>query len=158
MWVHLRKDRLKMTVKGFVKKAISHACIYFALIMLCYIIIAAIVNVRDEELMLHAGRTILFFLFSLLWACANVIFSIKTIGGGIRLFIHYLIMLLAVFLCLLLPLASLKASGYLVGGVLFTAIYFTVMGIVHLITTKYKTNVESTENYEKQFSKKAIRK
>ncbi len=143
-----------MTIKGFIKKALSHACAYFTLIMLGYIIIAAIINVGDDALLLDGVRTVLFFLFSLLWACANVIFSLKNIGGGIRLFVHYLIMLFAFFTCLLLPLGSLKASGYLIGAVIFTIVYFAVMGIIHLISSKFKANVESTQKYEKQFSKK----
>ncbi len=148
----------KMTIKGFIKKALSHACAYFSIIMLGYIIIAAIINVGDKAILLEAGRTVLFFLFSLLWACANVIFSIKTIGGGVRLVVHYLIMLFAFFACLLLPLSSLKASGYLIGAVIFTLIYFAIMGLIHLFTSKLKANVESTENYEKQFSKKPSKK
>lgn len=146
-----------MTIKGFIKKALSHTCAYFTLIMLGYIIIAAIINVGDEKLLLDGGRTVLFFLFSLLWACANVIFSIKSIGGGIRLFLHYLIILFAFFTCLMLPLKP-RTSGYLIGVVLFTLIYFAVMGIIHLITVKFKANVESTENYEKQFSKKSSKR
>ena len=71
-----------MTVKGFIKKTLTHACVYFTVIMLFYIIIAAIVNVNDSRLLLEAGRTALFFVFSLLLACANTVFSIKALSGG----------------------------------------------------------------------------
>jgi hypothetical protein len=143
-----------MTFKGFIKKTLAHACSYFTLIMLIYIILAAIVNVGEDKLFLEASRTVLFFFFSLFWACANVIFSFKTLGGGVRLIIHYLIMLFSFYAFLLLPLATLKASGYFVGVIVFSIVYFATMGIIHLISTKFKANVESSEKYEKQFSKK----
>jgi p-aminobenzoyl-glutamate transporter AbgT len=105
----------------------------------------------------------MFFVFSLLWACANGIFSIKAIGGGIRLCAHYVIMLIATMLCLLLPFGvvsnaegTLDASKFLVGAVLFTVLYFAVMGIRYLIGSAFKKNAETAKEYEKQFSKKQV--
>ena len=140
-----------MTVKGFIKKTLTHACVYFTVIMLFYIIIAAIVNVTDSRLLLEAGRTMLFFVFSLLLACANTIFSIKALSGGLRLVIHYLITAFGFYACFMLSL-SLRASSQLVGLVTFTAVYFAVMGIGALISSRYRANAEKAEKYTKKFS------
>ena len=140
-----------MTVKGFIKKTLTHACVYFTVIMLFYIIIAAIVNVNDSRLLLEAGRTALFFVFSLLLACANTVFSIKALSGGLRLIIHYLITVFGFYACFMLSL-SLRASSQLVGLVAFTAIYFAIMGISALISSRYRANVEKAEKYTKKYS------
>ena len=143
-----------MTFKDYIKKLLTTACVYFTLVMLVYMIIAAIMNVNDDKLLLEAGRTVLFFFFSMLWAAANTILSIKQWGMGLRISLHYILMLLAFFLFLLLPLANLSAPGYLIGFVMFSAIYAATMGIIHLFKSKYKTNVESTEQYKQQYPKK----
>ena len=140
-----------MTVKGFIKKTLTHACVYFTVIMLFYIIIAAIVNVNDSRLLLEAGRTALFFVFSLLLACANTVFTIKALSGGLRLIIHYLITVFGFYACFMLSL-SLRASSQLVGLVAFTAIYFAIMGISALISSRYRANVEKAEKYTKKYS------
>ena len=141
-----------MSVKKFIKDLLQGACVIFSVIMLIYIIIAAIVNVGDGELLLEAGRVALFFVFSCLVCCANLIFSLKSLGGGIRLTIHYLITLFAFYSCFLLSL-NLGASGLLVGFVMFTAVYFAVMGIRRVLISSYRKNLDASEEYEKQYSK-----
>jgi len=47
---------------------------------------------------------------------------------------------------------SLRASSQLVGLVAFTAIYFAIMGISALISSRYRANVEKAEKYTKKYS------
>ncbi len=109
-------------------------------------------NVDDERLLLDAGRTVLFFVFSLLLALANNLLVLKTFSGKLRLILHYLLTAFAFYSCFMLPL-SLKAAGILIGLVVFTVVYFAVCGIVTLFKSKYRRNTEKTEAYSKQFSK-----
>lgn len=141
-----------MNVKSFIKRILTRACVYFSVIMLCYIIIAAIVDVSGNALLLEAGRTVLFFVFSLLLACANCLFGVKSISGGLRLLIHYVITLFAFYTCFMLSL-SLRTSGMLIGLVAFTAVYFAIMGISAAFTSKYRSNSEKAEEYQKQYGK-----
>lgn len=139
-----------MSLKVFIKKALTHACVYFSIIMLLYIAIAAIMTVNEDRLLLEASRTVLFFVFSLLLACANVVFSLKRISAVLRTVIHYFITLFAFYACLLLPL-SLRAASLLIGFAVFTALYAAVMGISAFILSRYRSSAERTEEYSKQF-------
>ena len=73
-----------MTARNFVKRLLTKGCIYFSVIMLVYIIIAAIMNVGDDELLLSAGRVVLFFVFSVLLAAANAYGAEKVLGDGVH--------------------------------------------------------------------------
>ena len=141
-----------MTVKGFIKELLTRACVYFSVIMLCYIIIAAAVNVSGNALLLDAGRTVLFFVFSLMLSAANSVFTLKSLSGGVRLLIHYVITLFGFYACFMLSL-DMRASSTLIGLVAFTAVYFAAMGISHALGARYRRNTEKAEKYEKKFDR-----
>ncbi len=142
----------KMTPKKFIKNLLTRSCVYFTLIMLAYIIIAAVINVTDDNLLLNAGRTVLFYVFALLLSLANGILSIGRLSGALRLILHYLIVMFAFYACLMLPL-SMRASGIIVGLVIFTIIYFVVVGIVAIFRSKFRKNLEKSQDYQKQYHK-----
>ena len=140
-----------MTVKGFFKKWLNHACVYFSVFMLTYIILAAIVNVGDDKLMLDAGRTVLFFLFAFLLSAANTIFKLESISGGLRLLIHYVLTTLGFYFCFIMTL-NMRTASVFIGLVLFTVVYFIIFGIVALFRSRYKKNTERSERYEKRYN------
>lgn len=142
-----------MTVKGFIKKLVTSACIYFSAIMLIYIIIAAIMNVSEARLLLDATRVILFFVFACLLSVANTLYRIESMSGGLRLVIHFVIMMFAIYTCLILPL-SLSTSSTFVGLVLFAILYFAIFGIYKAISSRYRSNREVTQEYKRQFKGK----
>lgn len=141
-----------MTVKAFIKRMLSHACIYFSCIMLCYIIVAAMINVSDQSLLLDAGRTVLFFVFSLLFALANGIFALDKLSASLRVVAHYLITVFSFYACFLLSL-SMRAASVIVGLVIFTLLYFAVLGLIFAFKSRFKTNVQRAEKYDKQYNK-----
>ena len=94
-----------MFVLKLIKKWLAHTCVYFTVVTLIYMIIQAIVNVNDEALLLDAGRTALFFLFSLLIALANTVFSIDKLITALKVAIHFVLVMFAFYACLLLPLS-----------------------------------------------------
>ena len=126
---------------------------YFTLCMLVYIIIAAIVNVQYDTLLLEADRSVLFFVFSLMISAAQNVLHLPRPSGKIRVLIHFVITLFAVYTCFMLPL-SMRASSVLVGMVIFAIVYFTVLGIVAAFRSKYRRNAEAVEKYNRQYSKK----
>ena len=142
-----------MTFKSLLKKLTVRACVNFSLIMLVYIIIAAVVTVSGDTLLLEGARVILFFVFSCLWAIANAIYRADVLSGPVRLLIHFLLMLFAFYTCLILPLGNLNGSGMVVGFVLFAVFYFAFMGISAAIRAKYRSNKEGSEQYASQFKK-----
>ncbi len=147
----------KMKPKIFIKNLLSRSCIYFTVVMLGYIIIAAIINVADGRLLLDAGRTVLFFVFALLLSLANSLWTIPKISGALRLILHYIITLFAFYACFLLPASNsdnpMRASAIIVGLVIFTLLYFAIFGIVMAFRSKFKTNLQKSETYQKQYRK-----
>lgn len=141
-----------MTVKGFIKKLLVHSCVYFTIAMLVYMILAAIVNVSDDTLLLDAGRTVLFFVFSVLLAGANTVFSIKELNAAIRVILHYVFTTFGFYVCFMMTL-GMRTSQVFVGLIIFTLIYFIILGIVTAFRARYKANAEKSEKYEKQYKK-----
>ena len=141
-----------MSAKSFIKNILNRSCVYFSVIMLGYIIVAAIINVIDQDLLLDAGRVVLLFVFSVLLAVANAFFAMDKMSGGVRLLIHFAITTFAFCTCFLLPL-SLRASSMLVGMVMFVIGYFAVMGIRAAFRSKYKSNKEAAEQYNNAYVK-----
>ena len=142
-----------MNLKKLIKKISVHACVYFTVIVAFYSLIAWLINANDGVVLINAGNVFLYFIFSVLLAVANGIFSLKSIHSGARLVIHLLICLVAFYTCFLLPL-SLNASGLLVGIVTFILIYFIIAGLIALFSARYKKNTEKTEEYVNQYKKK----
>ena len=141
-----------MTVKGFIKKLLVHSCVYFTITMLVYMILAAIVNVGDDTLLLDAGRTVLFFVFSVLLAGANTVFSIKELSAAIRIILHYVFTAFGFYVCFMMTL-GMKTAQVFIGLIIFTLIYFVILGIVAAFRARYKANTEKSEKYEKQYKK-----
>ena len=146
------KDQKLMTVKGFIKKLLVHSCVYFTIAMLAYMLLAAIVNVGDGALLLDAGRTVLFFVFSLLLAGANSVFSIKELNAAIRVILHYVFTTFGFYVCFMMTL-DMRAAQVFIGLVVFTLIYFIILGIIAAFRAKYRSNTERSEKYEKQYKK-----
>lgn len=141
-----------MTVKGFIKKLLVHACVYFTISMLLYMILAAIVNVGDEDLLLDAGRTVLFFVFALLLAGANTVFSLRSLHSALRVILHYIFTTFGFYVCFMMTL-GMRTAQVFIGLVIFTLIYFIVLGIVAAFRARYRANTEKSEKYEKQYKK-----
>ncbi len=142
-----------MTVKNFINNLFSRACIYFTCIMVVYIAIAALVNVGESALLLEAGRTILFFVFSLLLALANGIFLFERLSGAVKILLHYLIVLFAFYSCFMLTL-KVRTSTVLIGLIAFTIVYFAAVGIIAAFKARYRSNLERSEAYNKQYTHK----
>ncbi len=139
-----------MTVKGFFKKWLNHACVYFTIFMLIYIILAAIVNVGDSALSLDAGRTVLFFLFAFLLSAANTIFKLESMSASLRVFVHYLLTALGFYFCFIMTL-GMRVAQVFIGLVMFTMVYFIVFGILAIFRARYKKNTERSQKYEKRY-------
>ncbi len=139
-----------MTVKSFIKKTLNNSCIFFSAIMLAYIICAAIANVGGDALLLDAERTVLFYFFSLLLSFANALFLLQRLKSGVKILLHYVIVLFAFYTCFMLPL-SMRASSVIIGIVLFTVLYFAITGIIAAVRSRYRSKLEKTQEYKKQY-------
>ena len=142
-----------MNVKKFLKSLLGDTSVYFTLLAAGYSAMMMIVNVKEPEVLLRASTLLFLALFALLAALGKSVLRLSSLAGGVRRVLHYVILALAFYLCLLLP-AGLRAPQVLVGLMLFTAVYWIVAGIVHLFAARFRKNSEQTEEYEAQFTKK----
>ena len=142
-----------MNIKQTIKKILTDACVLFSLITAAYALIVWLTYVNQAQVLMEAGRVVLFFVFSLLVSGANGIYRSRSLSGALRLLLHFLICTLAFYLCFLLPL-SMPGSSVLVGLVFFVLIYFIVMGIVAGIVSRFRKNREAAEEYKSQYTKK----
>ena len=141
-----------MNIKQTIKKTLTDACVLFSLITAVYALIVWLTYVNQSQVLLEAGRVVLFFVFSLLVSGANVIYRYGKMPGGLRLLLHFLISMLAFYLCFLLPL-SMPGSSVLVGMIFFALAYLLVMGIIAGFASRFRKNREAAEEYKSQYKK-----
>ena len=142
-----------MNIRTFLKKTIISACVYFSIITALYSLITLLTHLDEIPVLINAGNVCLFFIFSLLLSFANRVLSLSNLGGGLKLFLHYIICLFAYYTCFMLPISP-NASGMLIGLVLFTVIYFIIAGFIALFSSRLKKNTEKSKAYTNQFKKK----
>lgn len=143
-----------MEIKKLIKKTLVSACVIFTVTTALYMLILQIMNISDVSASVEAERVLLFFVFSLLLALANMLLSIKAIHAALRYAAHYIIATFGFWTCFCLPNDKMDASKTLVGIVLFTVGYAIVMAIYAFIKSRLKKAVKSEDKYEKQFSGK----
>ena len=141
-----------MNIKAFIKKVLTHACVYFSIGTLIYSIVVMIVHVDDTEVLLSASRELLLFVAALLFALANGVLSMTRLHGVLKLVTHYLLSLFAFCTCIMLPISP-EGATMLVGIATFTVIYLIVAGLVALFRSRYKAKADASREYTSQFSK-----
>lgn len=142
-----------MNIKNTVRKIITEACVLFSLITAVYALIVYLIFVDQPQVLMDAGRVLLFFVFSVLFSVAGGIYRIKQLAAALRLLIHFLICTLAFYLCFLLPV-PMTPSAVFVGMIFFVLIYFAVAGILALTLSRFRKAKEANTVYERQYSKK----
>ena len=118
-------------MKPYVKKILTHTCVYYTAATFGLLLIYAIMS-RDLTQGLQVKAQICILPFSLLFACANVLFAHAPISTPWRVTFHYALTLFGVMLCLYLPNRDPQA-GASQGLVLFVAIslvYAVVMSVI----------------------------
>lgn len=141
-----------MDIKRKIAKLLTDTAVYFTVIVLIYSIIVALVHTDASEILVSGLRILFFFIFSLLFSFANLIYGIDWISAPIRLLCHYLLTIFAVYICLLLP-AALRPSGMLVGFLFFTILYFVLQTIAYFFRKARRKRLEKKEEYTNKFSK-----
>ena len=107
----------------------------------------------EKTVLVEASSVVLFFLFSVLFAAANTIMSIKAISPALRYVLHYIICVFAFYTCLILPYSSTVGAAIVI-CIAFSFLYAIVMVVIGIFRSKLKKNREATATYTKQFSKK----
>jgi small-conductance mechanosensitive channel len=142
-----------MEIKNLIRRILHGTYACFTAITAIYILIVVFLNSDSKEILVDGSRVLLFLVASFLFSLANTLFGVKPIHRVAAYLIHYALYALAVYSCLLLPLALTPSSKYLVAIVIFSVIYAAIMGIRALLVSRYKKLGEEEQEYKKQFSK-----
>ena len=142
-----------MEIGKLIKKYLCVACVCFTIITAVYMLIMTLIYLGDDSVPVEAPHVVLFFVFSVLFALANAILSIKTIHAAVRYFLHYIICVFGFYSCIMLPVSPTNAAA-LIMSFLFTFFYVIVMVIIAVFKSRLKRNRETTVTYTKQFSNK----
>ena len=142
-----------MDIKKLIKKTINSACVYFTLITAVYMLCMTFVTTGDNSPAVEANRVLLFFVFSLLWAAADAVRSIKQIPAPLGRVIHFVVALFGFYACFTLPVRMLP-SATLTGLVIFSVLYWLFFGLKAFFTSRLKRNREQSAKYQGQFKNK----
>lgn len=142
-----------MKLGQYFKKLLVNASVYYTVITVFYVVIMWVVNLEDDTFLLPADRLLLNFVFAALAAAAWGLYRMPRLAGAVRLLLHYGILVLAFYLCFLLP-ASMTGAQVFIGIALFTAVYFAIMGIAMLFLSRFRANAEQEAPYTNQYKKK----
>ena len=142
-----------MEIKNLIKKALVSSCICFTLITAVYMLCMTIVTTGDDSPAIEAQRVLLFFIFSLLWAIAGAVRSIKAIPSPLGRALHYLICVFGFYTCFMLPV-NMNPSAVLTGIIIFTLLYWIAIALKAFFASRLRKNREQIQKYEDQFKKK----
>ena len=106
----------------------------------------------DELVLLDAGRVLLFFVASILFAIGNSFFAFNKLNAPLKVFLHYLVYLFTFCACFMLPISP-ESSTMIVGIVLFTVIYAISLAVILVVRSRYKVRAEKQQEYKSQFKK-----
>ena len=148
---------LGFSLKALIRKIFTNTCIFFTVITAVYAIVVAAVYVDDDEVLLDAGRVILFFVFSFMFSVANGILRITALPMWARTVIHFPITAAAFYICFLMPINP-TPSNTIVGMSVFTVVYCVVFAIAALVRSRYKSLGAKEEAYKAQYAKKDIKR
>lgn len=142
-----------MDIKKLIKRAICAACVYFTVICAVYMLCMLIITPGEDSPAVEAERVLLFFMFSLLWAGADALRSVKAINAVLGRVLHFVICCFAFYSCFMLPV-GMGGARVLVGIVIFSIVYWVTVGLKSFFGSRLRRNREQSEEYVGQFKKK----
>ncbi len=143
-----------MNIGTYLKKLLVNSSVYYTVITVFYVVIMWVVNLEDDTFLLPASRLLLNFIFSFLAAAAWGLYRMPRLPSAARLLLHYGILTLAFYLCFLFP-AFMNGAQVFIGIVVFTALYFAIMGIGALFLARFRVNAEQASPYSEQYKKRS---
>ena len=132
-------------------RILSAACCIFTLIV--FIVLGGAALASDQVSALLGSNAVLFFVFSLLFAIANQVFSYKSLSIVWRVTIHLALTLADFVLCLFVFTGYYAEHGsFTVGGSIgYVIIYLTIACTVLLIRGKLREKQDAATPYKSQF-------
>ena len=143
------------------KKVLNSACIYFTVMVAIYSLLILLIYSADPEssMALSALRVFLFLPFALILSLANRLFDIKGMDTWLKSVLHFIITMLATYLCLILPIGGdLTPTAMLVGMFLFFVLYAGIFAVFAAVRAKSAREDNARQDYTPVYRKSADKK
>lgn len=103
---------------------------------------------------INARSFLLVFVFALFFALANVIYALPKLSHGLRLALHFVIVVGSLYLFLYLPSgAGTATSGKLLILFLVTLLYWLIMGVYLALARAVRASKPQKNEYQSVFKK-----
>lgn len=140
-------------MKWMMKLARQTCCVYTVSAMLFLLLNLAIKGSLSNTY-INARSFLLVFVFALFFALANVIYTLPKPSHGLRLALHFVIVVGSLYLFLYLPSgAGTATSGKLLILLLITLMYWLFMGVYLALTRTIRTQKAQKNEYQSVFKK-----
>ena len=133
-----------MNFKDIFKKFISYTATYFTFVCFAYAAIYKVMNIGKQETLLPASGIVLIFVFSALVGIGQCIYSCFKFSKGLRLLIHYVMLMFAAYFCLFTHL-HMRGATAIAGLFLFSLVYFICYGIGSFFAWCFNRNLRREE-------------
>ena len=143
-----------MNAKDYAKKIALGTCVYYTGATFFILFLYFVLNI-DTTLGVQPVILLSILPFAFFFSVANTIYRHTEIKIGWKVLIHYALTVGGAFLFLYLPNKSpqQRASGALLLFLVFTVLYFIVMGIIWTIRGRIKRVSRDEEKYHKVYKK-----
>ena len=141
-------------MKSFWKTTFTQACVYFTVITFIYAtFIFALYGSTEDGGLLSSLRTLMFFVFSLLFASANRLLSSDKLSKALKVICHFSITAVGFYLSMILP-ADIKGSTAVIGIVVYLIVYLLAAIVILAVNAGKKKKSVDKEEYQSVFGKK----
>ena len=134
------------------RQILSSACCIFTVIVFVVLVGAALAS--DQVSALLGENAVLFFVFALLFAVANQVFSLSTLSIVWRVTLHLAFTLADFILCLFVFTGYYKEHGrFTVGGAIgYVIVYLLIACGILIVRGRLREKREAAVPYKSQFS------
>ena len=127
-------------------KWLTGICIYFTVLAVPFTLIGLLIS-SDPNKTIELGAYMLFLPAAACISGAGVLLTSKSVPRWIGILGHYLITVCSVILFIWLPRNPIaRGSTAIILFIAFTAIYWLIFGLVHLIRGRVKRLMEETSD------------
>lgn len=141
-------------MRSFWKTTFTQACTYFTVITFIYAaFIFALYGGSEDGGLLSSLRTLMFFVFSLLFASANRLLSSDKLSKPLKVICHFSITAVGFYLSMILP-ADIKGSTAVIGIVIYLIVYVLAALVISAMNNGKKKKSVEEEEYQSVFGKK----
>ena len=143
-----------MSTNEYAKKIALGTCVYYTVATFLILFLYFVINV-DLSAGVNPVALITILPFAFMFSVANVIYRHTELKFVPRMLLHYVLTVGGAFTCLYLPNKSpeQKTAGAILLFLIFTVIYFLIMGVIWIAQARVKTVKRDESKYHSVYKK-----